>query len=104
MVDARLTTPSPETAMSFDIRVAAISGGRAALVAGGLATPQIFPQAFASEPQSHLLDTTKDLFPPTFDPRRLKKFDITYNDSVSTKALRTEYVNKIAFGHRTQVA
>lgn len=90
--------------MSFDIRVAAISAGLAGLVAGAMATPQIFPQAFASEPQSHVLDTAKDIFPPSFDMSRLKKFDITTNGTVSTKAERTEYVSKIAFGHRTRVA
>jgi hypothetical protein len=90
--------------MSFDLRVAAISAGLAGLVAGALASPQIFPRAFADEPQSHLLDTAKDIFPPKFDPGRLAKYDITYDDSVSTKPLRTEYVSKIGFGHRTKVA
>jgi hypothetical protein len=90
--------------MSFDFRVVALSAGLAGLVAGALASPQIFPQAFADEPQSLALDTAKDIFPPAFDPDRLKKFDVTYADSVSTKPLRTEYVSKIGFGHRTQVA
>ncbi|HVY50319.1 MAG TPA: hypothetical protein VHA07_02035 [Devosia sp.] len=90
--------------MGFDLRIAVASAGLAALAAGGLAVPVFLPQALAEEPQSGLLDTAKELFPPSFDPGRLKRFDITYGDSVSTKPLSTTYVSKISFGRRTQVA
>jgi hypothetical protein len=73
-------------------------------VAGCLAAPQVFPQAFAAEPQSHMLDKGKDLFPPPFDMKRLKKYDITIDDSVSTAAVRTDVINKISAGRKSIVS
>ena len=93
--------------MSVDKRVVAISAGVAVLVAGLLATPAMFPQAFANEPQSQLLDTSKDLFPPTraFDPKSLRKYDVDLNeDVVSTEVTHRDVVSKIGFGQRTIVS
>ena len=92
--------------MSVDKRVVASSAGLAVLVAGLLATPAIFPQAFADEPQSHLLDTAKDLLPaPVFDPKSLRKFDVDINDKqVSTEVTHRDVVTKIGFGQRTVVS
>lgn len=90
--------------MSRNFRTVALSAGLATLAAGALATPQFFPQAFADEPQSHLLDTARDLFPPAFDPGKLRKFDITLGDGVSTAVQSTQFVTKIGYGHKTEVA
>ncbi len=91
--------------MAVDMRVVATSAGLAILVAGALASPAVFPQAFADEPQSHLLDKAKDFFPPKFDPKTLRKFDIDLNeDQVSTEVTHRDLVTKIGFGERSVVA
>ena len=90
--------------MSVRFRPIAITAGIATAIALGLAAPAIFPAAFADEPQSHLLDTARDIFPPAFDLDQLKKFDITYDSSVSTKVQHTDVVGKIGFGRRSSVA
>ena len=89
--------------MPVDFRIVAACGAVALAVAGTLATPAFFPQAFANEPQHQLVRTAKDIFPTPFDPARLKKFNITVADTVSTKPTRTQLVNKIAFGHKSVV-
>lgn len=90
--------------MAFPIRTVFLSGGLAAIVAGGLAAPSLFPAAFAAEPQKHVLDTAGEIFSKPFDLDRLKKFDITTDDSVSTTVQRTATVQKIGFGKRTMVS
>lgn len=92
--------------MSVDKRVIAITAGSAVVMAGLLVTPALFPAAFASEPQSHLLDTAKDLFPaPKFDPRSLRKYDIDLDEEVvSTEVTHRDLVTKIGFGKRTIVS
>ena len=90
--------------MAFPIRTVFLSGALAGLVAGAIAAPAFFPAAFAAEPQKHILDTASEIFPKPFDPKALRKFDIIVDDSVSTKALRTETVSKIGFGQRSMVA
>jgi hypothetical protein len=92
--------------MAVDMRVVAVSVGLAVLVGGALATPAMFPAAFASEPQSHLLETAKDLFPaPKFDPKSLRKYDIDLNENVvSTEVTHRALVSKIGFGKRTIVS
>lgn len=89
--------------MRVEFRTVAISAVAALAIAGGLASPVLFPQAFANEPQHQLVRTAKDIFPPPFDPSKLKKFDIELADTVSTEPLRTQYVKKIAFGRPTTV-
>jgi len=89
--------------MSVEIRTVAICAGLAIAVAGTLATPAVFPQAFANEPQHQLVRTAEEIFPPPFDPRKLRKYDVVFDDSVSTKVLRTQVVSKISFGHRSAV-
>jgi hypothetical protein len=89
--------------MRVEFRTVAISSALAIAVAGGLVSPALFPQAFANEPQHQLVRAAKDIFPPPFDPSKLKKFDIELADTVSTEPLRTQYVKKIAFGRPTVV-
>jgi hypothetical protein len=74
------------------------------IVAGALAAPQVFPQAFAQEPASHLLDRGKDLFPAPFDIGRLKKFDVTLDDNVSVQITHSQIVKKIGFGQKKIVS
>lgn len=90
--------------MRVPFRVVALSGGLAALVAGAIASPAFFPAAFANEPQHSLVKTAGEMFPKPFDPKTLKKFDVIFDDSVSTKVTRTQIVRKIAFGQKTEVA
>jgi hypothetical protein len=88
----------------IDKKMIMIGGFVGLFVAGCLAAPEFFPQAFASEPQSHLLDRGKDLFPAPFDMKRLKKFDITLDDGVSTQITHTEIIKKIGFGQKKIVS
>jgi hypothetical protein len=92
--------------MAVDTRVVAISAGLAIVLGGALMSPALFPQAFADEPQSHILDTAKELFPaPKFDPKTLRKYDIDLDeDQVSTEVTHRDTVTKIAFGQRTVVS
>ena len=89
--------------MAVNLRIVVACGVLAAAVAGTLATPAFFPQAFANEPQHQLLRRAKDIFPPPFDPSRLKKFDVTVADTVSTEPKHTQFVTKIQFGHKSLV-
>lgn len=89
--------------MRVEVRTVAISSALALAIAGGLASPVLFPQAFANEPPPQVVRTIKDLFPPPFDPSKLRKFDIEFSDKVSTEPVRTQYVRKIAFGRPTTV-
>jgi hypothetical protein len=90
--------------MRVEFRTVAISSAVAIAIAGGLASPVLFPQAFADEPQHQLVRTAKDIFPPPFDPSKLRKFDIEIADTVSTEPLRTQYVRKIAGGRVSAVS
>jgi hypothetical protein len=90
--------------MSENVRSIALIGGIGAVVAGALASPLLFPTVFASEPQKHLLASAETLFPPPFDPSQLKKFAITFGDSVSTEPQSTQTVSKIGFGHKSVVS
>lgn len=90
--------------MSVDIRTVATSGLLAAMVAGTFATPMLFPAVFADEPASIALKSANDLFPPPFDPKKLVKYDIVFDDSVSTEVQSTQLVKKIGFGQKTMVS
>ncbi|MBI4922921.1 MAG: hypothetical protein HY834_14330 [Devosia nanyangense] len=90
--------------MSVDIRTVATSGLLAAMVAGAFATPMLFPAAFADEPASIALRTASDLFPPPFDPKKLVKYDIVFDDTVSTEVQSTQLVKKIGYGQKTMVS
>src|SRR5690242_15812238 len=89
--------------MRVEFRTVAIPAAVALAVAGAIASPALFPQAFADEPQHQLVRQAKDIFPPPFDPAKLRKFDIELSDAVSTEPLRTQIVRKIAFGRPTNV-
>jgi hypothetical protein len=90
--------------MVFPVRTVFLSGALAGLISGAIASPTLFPAVFAAEPQKHVLDTASEIFPKPFDPKSLRKFDFTLDDSVSTKVQRVATVQKIGFGQRTMVA
>lgn len=90
--------------MRVEFRTAAISAVIASAVAGAMLSPALFPQAFANEPQHQLVRRATDLFPPPFDPSKLRKFDIELASTVSTEPLRTQYVKKIAGGRPSVVS
>lgn len=90
--------------MSDKIRNIVVFGGGGLLVASALASPALFHGAAADEPAPPVMNSITDLFPPPFDPSRLKKFAVTFDDSVSTKPKKTETVTKIAYGHKSIVS
>jgi len=90
--------------VSVDKRTVAAWAGIATVIAGALAAPKFMPQAFADEPQSHLLDTANEIFAPKFDPKSLQKFDIALDDSVSSEVSHRELISKIAGGHKSIVS
>ena len=99
-----MTPNGPFFDFGIDKVMIGIGGVVGLIVAGALAAPAFFPEAFASEPQSHLLDRGKDLFPAPFDMKRLKKFDITLDNSVSTEVQHSQIINKIGFGQKSMVS
>ncbi|HEX4298113.1 MAG TPA: hypothetical protein VHZ56_08820 [Devosia sp.] len=83
-------------------RVIAIGGAIGALVAGSLVAPAFLPAVMASEPTA-LGSTAAKLFPPPFDPKSLRKFDIVLDEQVSTDVKRTQTVSKIGYGEKSTV-
>ena len=90
--------------MGITFRTSLIGTVLGVVAAGVAAAPALFPQAFADEPQSHLLDTAKDLFPAPFDMKRLRHFDIAIDDSVSTTPDKVTVIKKYGFGQKTIVS
>jgi hypothetical protein len=91
--------------MDAKYRAVLIVGGVACLAATGLSALTLLPPAVASEAQSQVMSSTKDLFAgPKFDPNTLRKFDIVLDDSVSTEVTHEALVTKIGFGQRTIVS
>jgi hypothetical protein len=85
--------------MSEFVRTVAITGAIGALTAGLLVAPSWLPRAIAQEqPMKTLLSSTTDFSPNSFDPDTLAKYDITFDDSVSSDVARTQTVKKIGFG------
>lgn len=90
--------------MSEFVKIVTITGAAGALAAGLLVAPSWLPAAVAKEqPMKTLLSSATDLFPESFDPRTLAKYDITFDDSVSTEVERTQIVKKIGFGNVERV-
>jgi hypothetical protein len=84
-------------------RMFVIAGTIGVLAAGGLAGFAFLPAASAQEAIDTLNRPAKDFFPPSFDPEKLKKFDVAIADSVSTDVDHTDIVGKIAFGKKSVV-
>ncbi|HVZ94602.1 MAG TPA: hypothetical protein VG797_08830 [Phycisphaerales bacterium] len=85
--------------MSEYVKTVAIVGAIGALTAGLLVLPSWLPPAVAEEqPMKTLLSSANELMPIPFDTDSLAKYDITYDDSVSTDVVRTQTVKKIGYG------
>lgn len=89
--------------MADIVRVTIIGAAAAAVFAGSLAAPNVFAQA-TTEPLKSAGKTADDLFPAPFDASKLRKYDITFDDSVSTDVQKTQTVTKIAFGKKKTVS
>ena len=84
------------------VRVLAIGGTIGALVAGTLAAPQ-FLSAAADEPVKTVTSALETLFPQAVDAKIFRKYDITFDDSISTDVKRTQVVKKIGYGRTSTV-
>ena len=90
--------------MSDVVRTIAITGLIGAAAAGALTLPAMFPAAIADEQPMRVLGSLQaGLFPQTFDTNSLVKYDVTYDDYISTEVERTQTVKKIGFGQTTTV-
>jgi hypothetical protein len=88
--------------MADPIRFVAIGGTIGALVAGSLVAPQ-FLAAAAEEPVKAVTAAVESLFPDAVDAGVFRKYQITFDDSVSTDVRRTQSVRKIGHGHISTV-
>jgi hypothetical protein len=84
------------------VRVLAIGGTIGALVAGSLMAPQAI-NAMAEEPVKAVASALETLFPEAVDAKMFRKYDITFDDSVSTDVKRTQVVKKIGHGRTSTV-
>lgn len=90
--------------MTDYVRMIAIGGVVGGLVAGSLAAPSVFG-AVTDVPAKIVAATTlSDLFPPPFDPKKLRKYAITFDETVSSEAKHADTIKKIGYGHKTLVS
>jgi hypothetical protein len=90
--------------MADIVRFIAIGGSVGALLAGVIVAPQVFA-AVTDVPEKIVGATTiTDLFPPPFDPSDLRKFDITFDSSVSKEVKSSTTIKKIGYGTPTTVS
>jgi hypothetical protein len=90
--------------MTDYVRMIAIGGVVGGVVAGGLAAPAVFASVQDVPAKVAAATTISDLFPAPFDPKGLRKYAITFDDSVSTDAQHADTITKISFGHKTLVS
>jgi hypothetical protein len=90
--------------MADIVRIIAIGGTIGGLVAGSIAAPAVF--AGVTEVPAKLVSsaTITDLFPPPFDPGKLRKYAITFDPWVSTTAKSQSSVTKIGYGEKSVVS
>lgn len=84
------------------VRVIAIGAAIGALVAAPLAAPQAI-SAMADEPVKAVASALETLFPDAVDAKVFRKYQITFDDSVSTEVKRTQVVKKIGHGRTSTV-
>jgi hypothetical protein len=90
--------------MSDFVRTIALTGLAGAVVASLFAVPAFLPAAMAQEePARTLLSSKETLFPLPLDPNIFAKYDVVFDDSVSTEVIRQQSVTKIGFGKVTNV-
>ena len=59
--------------------------------------------ALAEEPVKAAVTAIGDLFPPSVNPKMFRKYNITFDDSISTDVQRTQVVKKIGHGRTSEV-
>ena len=103
MVDARLTNAhQPEGILVDPVRVLAYGGFFGSMVTLSLVAPDQMSAA-AEEPVKLVTATIESLFPNSVDPKAFRKYDITFDDSISTEVQRTQVVRKIGHGRMSAV-
>ncbi len=90
--------------MADKVRIIAITGTIGALVGGALAMPAFFQGAVANEPAKVAIASVSDLFPAPFDPKSLVKYDVVFDDTISTETKASGTVKKIGYGYKTLVS
>jgi hypothetical protein len=89
--------------MADPVRIIAIGGTIGVLVAGVIVAPQVLA-AVTEVPAKIVGDTSlTDIFPAPFDPSKLRKFDFTFDETISKQITSTTTVRKIGFGRTTSV-
>jgi hypothetical protein len=84
------------------IRVLALGAFFGSMVAWSLVSPKQM-SAVAEEPVRVVATAIEDLFPDTVDPKIFRKYDITFDESISTDVSRTQVVTKIGGGRASEV-
>lgn len=84
------------------VRTMALGGFFGAMIGWSLLAPDHM-SAVAEEPVKAVASVIGDLFPPSVDPKMFRRYDITFDDSVSTAVSRTRTVKKIAGGRTSDV-
>jgi hypothetical protein len=88
--------------MDDPIRVLALGGFFGTMIAWSIIAPGHM-SAVAEEPVKAVASVISDLFPESVDPKMFRKYDITFDDGVSTEVSRTRVVKKIAGGRTSDV-
>lgn len=84
------------------VRVLAYSSFFGSMIAWSVVAPEQM-SAVAEEPVKAVAGTLDGLFPDTVDPKMFRKYDITFDDSVSMDVKRTQVVKKIGYGRRSEI-
>src|SRR5687768_9510044 len=89
----------------MDATKAIMLAGAAGLVGVALlALPDYLPPAIAGEePMRTLLKSADELWPPTFDPDQLVKWDYYVQPGISVEPIRESTIRKIGYGKTTLV-
>lgn len=85
------------------VRYIAIGGTIGALVAGTIVAPSVFAAVIDVPAKVVGATSISDLFPPPFDPDKLRKYAITFDETVSTNVQRQTSVKKIGYGEKSVV-
>jgi hypothetical protein len=84
------------------VRVLAYGSFFGAMITWSIVNPAQM-SAVAEEPVKAAAATLDKLFPNLIDPKMFKRYDITFDDSVSGEVLSTRHVKKIAGGRTVDV-
>ena len=84
------------------IRVLAYGAFFGSMVAWSVVAPERM-SAVAEEPVKAATAAIDTLFPPSVDPNIFRKYDLVFDESISTDVKRTQIVTKIGAGRSTEV-